>query len=325
MKDLISVIVPVYNTGKYLRRCVESIVAQDYPYIEIILVDDGSNDRSTVALCDTLAEEYSNVTAYHKPNGGQSSARNYGIRNSNGAYIGFVDSDDVIETGMYSSLYRSIVAGNVKVAIGGISVEYESGEVEILDVLPSGLYANKELMHHFFLGHFHSSCTNLYERGIFDTARFPENEINEDYMLNYLIFKYMDSVCFDGGAYYHYIKRNDSTTGSPVSLKFESWIRHTSRILEDYKNTDLGEEAEYQYLHSNVVLGNKCLLGLVCGSNADAETLYDMVSDNLGKFRNKVMFNRYFTMKNRCSAVMMSVFPGLYRTLVLFVLRLKHR
>ena len=325
MKDLISVIVPVYNTGKYLRRCVESIVAQDYPYIEIILVDDGSTDSHTVTLCNTLAVEYKNVCAYHKPNGGQSSARNYGVQKSNGAYIGFVDSDDIIEPGMYSALYKSIVANNVKVSIGGISVEYESGEVELLDVLPSGLYTNKELMHNFFLGHFHSSCTNLYERGLFHSTGFPENEINEDYMLNYLIFKHLDSIYFDGTAYYHYIKRNDSTTGSPVSLKFESWIRHTSQILKDYEISGLSAEAEYQYLHSNVVLGNKCLLGLVCGNNADADILYGMVSANLGRCRKKVVCNRYLGLKNRCSAAMMSVLPGLYRTLVLFVLRLKQR
>lgn len=325
MGELISVVVPVYNTGPYLRRCVESIVAQDYDNLEIIIVDDGSTDSDTAKVCDDLATEYDNVSSYHKTNGGQSSARNYGISLFKGEYIGFVDSDDVIDSNMYSSLYRSIVENNVKVAIGGIVIEKNSKLINRKSFVISGVYNNIDLLHNFFLGHFHSSCTNLYHKDLFEYAKFPENEINEDYMLNYLIFRNLDYVYIDDKVYYHYIKRDDSTTGSPVSLKFLSWIDHTTRILNDYKDTTLHDEAYYQYIYSNIVLGNKCLLSLARGKNADAEQLYELVSNNLRNIKIRVRQNKFLSLRNKISGVFLAYLPNVYKFLVLTGLKFKNR
>lgn len=95
MQDLISVIVPIYNIQDCLRRCVESICRQTYSNLEILLVDDGSDD-GTEKLADELAKEDGRIRVFHKPNGGSSSARNMGIDKAQGKYLGFVDSDDYI-------------------------------------------------------------------------------------------------------------------------------------------------------------------------------------------------------------------------------------
>ena len=100
---LISVIVPIYNTLNYLQRCVDSIRRQTYKYLEIILVDDGSTDRSG-AMAEKFALEDRRIKVFHKENGGVSSARNLGIDKARGEYIGFVDSDDYIEPQMYERL-----------------------------------------------------------------------------------------------------------------------------------------------------------------------------------------------------------------------------
>lgn len=92
---LVSVIVPVYNVEAYVRECVESLVAQTYPNLEIILVDDGATDSSG-AICDELAAVHENVTCLHKENGGLSDARNYGLVRSHGEWVSFVDSDDYV-------------------------------------------------------------------------------------------------------------------------------------------------------------------------------------------------------------------------------------
>ena len=92
----ITVIVPVYNVEKYIDRCVRSLVMQTYENTEILLVDDGSTDNSG-KLCDAYAAEYGNVTTFHKPNGGLSDARNFGLERAAGKYVIFVDSDDWIE------------------------------------------------------------------------------------------------------------------------------------------------------------------------------------------------------------------------------------
>ena len=95
MQALVSVIIPVYNVEKFLDRCVRSVLAQTYNNLEIILVDDGSPDRSG-EMCDSLAKEDSRIVVFHKQNGGVSDARNYGTTHAKGEYITFVDSDDYV-------------------------------------------------------------------------------------------------------------------------------------------------------------------------------------------------------------------------------------
>ena len=104
---LISVIVPVYNIEKYIERCVRSICVQTYKNLEILLVDDGSTDGSG-EICERLAKEDERIRVFHKENGGSSSARNLGIREAKGEYLGFIDSDDYIEPDMYELLAEGI-------------------------------------------------------------------------------------------------------------------------------------------------------------------------------------------------------------------------
>ena len=116
----ISVIVPVYNVEKYLRKCIESILNQTFREFELILVDDGSTDSSG-KICDEYALKDSRIKVIHKENGGASSARNAGLDVAKGEYIGFVDSDDWIEMDMYGELYRLIKENNTDISVCGIN------------------------------------------------------------------------------------------------------------------------------------------------------------------------------------------------------------
>ena len=107
MKEQISIVVPVYNVEQYLEKCVNSIINQTYKNLEIILVDDGATDSSG-NMCDELAKSDNRIKVYHKENGGLSDARNYGVERATGEYIGFVDSDDYIDSEMYEKLYEAI-------------------------------------------------------------------------------------------------------------------------------------------------------------------------------------------------------------------------
>ncbi len=113
---LISVIVPVYNTEKYIEKCVMSILNQTYKNLEIILIDDGSTDNSP-QICDSLAEKDNRITVIHQPNGGVSSARNIGLDNTHGDYITFVNSDDYIAPNMIEFLSENI--GDTNIAMCG--------------------------------------------------------------------------------------------------------------------------------------------------------------------------------------------------------------
>jgi len=107
VKPIISIIVPVYNTSKLLDRCMESLLKQTYENIEIILIDDGSTDESSV-ICDSYASLDKRVSVIHKKNEGLGMARNTGIDAACGEYIGFVDSDDYVDINMYQSLFNAI-------------------------------------------------------------------------------------------------------------------------------------------------------------------------------------------------------------------------
>jgi glycosyltransferase involved in cell wall biosynthesis len=106
---LVSVVVPVYNVERYVRQCAESLVAQTYPRLEIILVDDGATDSSG-EICDEIASAHDNVTCFHKENGGLSDARNYGLLHSHGEWISFVDSDDYVSPIWIEALYCAAFA-----------------------------------------------------------------------------------------------------------------------------------------------------------------------------------------------------------------------
>lgn len=115
MDRLVSVIVAVYNIEEYLPRCVDSILAQTYEKLEIILVDDGSTDKSG-RICDEYAEKDSRIQVIHKKNGGLSDARNAGMDIATGEYIGFVDGDDWIDRDMYRAMYEACEKENAQIA-----------------------------------------------------------------------------------------------------------------------------------------------------------------------------------------------------------------
>lgn len=122
----ISVITSVYNTEKYLPACIESVLGQSFRDLELILVDDGSPDGSA-AICDAAAARDSRVRVVHKPNGGPATASNAGLDAARGRYIGFVDSDDVIEPGMYEALYNAIQKSGCGIAACSFSIIGEDG------------------------------------------------------------------------------------------------------------------------------------------------------------------------------------------------------
>ena len=116
--ELISVIVPVYNVERYLRRCVDSILHQTYRNLEVLLVDDGSTDASG-AICDEYAAQEERVTAVHQKNGGLSAARNAGLERAQGTYLCFVDSDDFLDSRMLETLCRDLQEKDADVAVVG--------------------------------------------------------------------------------------------------------------------------------------------------------------------------------------------------------------
>lgn len=221
---LISIIVPVYNVSKYLEKCVQSLIVQEYKNIEIILVDDGSTDGSG-ELCDVLAKEDERIKVIHKQNGGLSSARNAGIKFCSGDYIGFVDSDDYIEPQMYSKLMCALKKNNADMVLCGFKCVDENGEVlEKIDGVRTELLSQEDMFDRIDTKNQKYWCyviawNKLYSRAIFDNVLFPEGRIHEDEFIIHHIISNCNLIVSLEDELYYYVQRKGSITATTFNAK----------------------------------------------------------------------------------------------------------
>ena len=248
----ISVIVPVYNVETYLSRCVDSILAQTYGNLEVILVDDGATDASG-AICDAFAAADSRVKVIHKENGGLSSARNAGLDVASGEYIAFVDSDDWITPDAYAHLMGLAEKYDVKLVCGGrYDVNGKTGEKTV------GLCPEKEevisaekLVGRIFLwdGCDSSACDKLYHRSLLENFRYPEGKVCEDVPVTYKIVLAAGRAAMSDRPFYHYYHRPGSiTTANVISEKTFHFSQHTEVIYPFIREHHPNIEPQARYL-----------------------------------------------------------------------------
>lgn len=181
-KQLISIIIPVYNVKDYLERSVKSVLEQTYRNLEVILIDDGSTDGSG-KICDEIAEMDSRVKVFHIENQGAAVARNVGIEVSTGEYIGFIDSDDFISPQMYDCLYEGMTSGNADVVCCGYSenipVLCDGTEIEFVEI--NKIEAIRNILQGIEPKVFNCAVWNkLYSCKAIKNYRFPDGMLNED-------------------------------------------------------------------------------------------------------------------------------------------------
>lgn len=184
---LISVIVPVYNIeSEYLERCLSSICNQTYKNLDIILVDDGSTDGSG-DICDKFATEDNRIRVFHKENGGSSSARNLGIKEAKGEYIGFIDSDDYIEADMYELLADAIVKFDAPMAqISRDEIDEQGNRMPDICIPPihESRVSSEDMMRELLMHRGDCSfCTRITHKALFVDREFPIGKLNEDFFL----------------------------------------------------------------------------------------------------------------------------------------------
>ncbi len=215
MDALISVIIPIYNIMDCLPKCVDSVCRQTYSAIEILLVDDGSTD-GTGALCDELAKKDARIRVFHKENCGSSSARNLGIREAKGEYLGFVDSDDFIEPDMYERLLSAIQKSGCGIAqIGRDEVDAEGSKLPDICVPPKEeeFIKSEDFLRELLLHKGDCSfCTKLLKRELFTEEGFPEGMLNEDFYLLTRMLTRTEGIYSLPGYGYHVYYRIGSNT-----------------------------------------------------------------------------------------------------------------
>lgn len=211
----ISIVVPVYKVEKYLERCLDSIVNQTYQNLEIILIDDGSTDKSG-EICDEYKKKDKRITVIHQVNAGLSGARNAGVDISTGEFIGFVDSDDYINERMYEVLLKNILEKKADISVcrhfrfSGEQAMMEKQTDWNINVLTS----QEALINlHGMDGQLFTLAWNkLYRRELFIGLRYPLRKLNEDEFLTYKLIDRAKSIVVTDEILYYYFQNSDSIT-----------------------------------------------------------------------------------------------------------------
>lgn len=239
---MISVIVPVYNLRDYVVRTLESILAQTYQALEIIVVNDGSTDDSGRILDAWVSEHPDRVKVIHIPNGGVTNARLTGIRAARGEWIGFVDGDDLIDPGMYQRLMDNARQFDADISHCGYQMEFADGRIHYFH--NTGSILEQDTMsglRDLLTGDMVEPglCNKLYRRDLFDEIlRHPESladiKINEDLLMNFYLFRSANKSVFEDICPYHYLVRQGSATRQKLNpAAIHDPIRVKARILAE--------------------------------------------------------------------------------------------
>jgi hypothetical protein len=255
-EKVISVIVPVYNAEKWLRRCVESLEAQTWPAMQLVLVNDGSADGS-LALCRALAAQYSNILVCDRPNGGAAAARNTGLDAAQGAYIGFVDADDFVEPDMYETMCRAMQQFGAEIACCGRVKELDGVAGAPQLTLPQACsFGREEALRRFFDfdGLEESICDKLFCADLAKAQRFVEGSVCEDILYAWDTLRAAKTVCHIGPKpMYHYCfsssKTNSASSGGFTEAR-RALLAYPRRIAQTAKAEGplLAQHAQAYYL-----------------------------------------------------------------------------
>ena len=282
-KDLISIIVPVYNMEQYLERCVNSIGQQTYTNLEIILVDDGSTDQSS-QMCDEYAGRDSRIRVVHKQNGGLSDARNAGLAIANGAYIGFVDSDDWIEPDMYERMYQACVEHEAQVAVCRYAQVYKDHTVQGGNQKVT-VFDREALLKIYIGGHedyiiYNSVWSKLFAREIVEGVKFPVGRNSEDIMYTTKAFCKLDKGVYLDCCFYNYVLDRDGSimNVNRAERMFQDeipfWREHIEYIRE-HVSEQMGDYAAYYFYRR--LLQYYLELDKNAGTRADAARLERLI------------------------------------------------
>ena len=314
----VSVIVPVYNTLNYLKRCVDSICSQTYENLEIILVDDGSTD-GTGELCDKLAGQDFRIRVYHKENGGASSARNLGLRNAVGDYVGFVDSDDYIDADVYKMMVELAVKKDYQaVQISRDERDEDGNKLPDVCIPPENVrFCDSETFLKELLLHEAdcSFCTKLIKRELFNKKEFPEGELNEDFKLLTVLLTQIDGIAILPKQGYHVVYRSSSTTRKRSK---ESFSRVFMDIVDNADRMQKLVNESYPALRRYAIRFNlyqrlDYMLHVPIVQMNRKNEFYVNVKKYLHRHIFSTIFNPYLTSKNKTYLLLLTVAPKTVR------------
>lgn len=267
MQHLVSIIVPVYNVEKYLRKCIDSIINQTFQNIEIILVNDGSKDSSG-QICDDYKLKDRRIIVIHKENGGLSSARNAGLDIAKGDYVMFVDSDDYVEPQFCEVPLKLALKKNVDIVSFGYNKVFDNGQNLNRKTNNPRLIDSSEGIKEIIVKKdiiFSFAWNKLYRLSLFNDVRYPIGKTYEDQATTYLLFHKAMQIYVADAILYNYVYRKSSISADwdkpeAIETRFQIWLERLNFIREYYPEN---ESAQIKQLLDEAIKGFLKLTGRI--------------------------------------------------------------
>lgn len=312
---IISIIVPIYNVEKYLKRCIESILNQDFKEFELILVNDGSTDNCG-EICNIYKNKDKRIRVIHKKNGGLSSARNVGLDFAKGKYIAFVDSDDYINKNMYHILYKNLIKTNADISICNFNYVNDNDIVDInqpIDNYDYSIFNNIDALNQLYLENKAKMVTawnKLYKKELFKDLRYVEGRVHEDEFIIHKLLYNSKKIVFTNGALYYYVQREGSITQSKFNIKKLDAVYAFKERFEFFREKKLIElqfKAQEKYIY------------LFFFNYYEAKIKLKNCNEELIKLKNdynrtliSVLMNPYFIWKQKILFILFFINPKFY-------------
>lgn len=242
MDELISIIIPVYNTEKYIARCLDTVINQTYRNLQIIIVNDGSTDKSG-DICRDYAKKDSRIQYYYQANAGQAVARNRALDKMKGQYVAFIDSDDYVSYNYIETLYMELKKYSAQIAVcnyirtSGKDVDNKNVDSDLKTMVCSG----RELIYKFIDRDSvvtDALCNKLFSSIMFQNIRFPEGKIYEDFLICDKLLLESPKVVYLEKTLYYYIFNPKSTTEKSWNLRSMDILEQLERRAEYYLNNN---------------------------------------------------------------------------------------
>ena len=325
---MISIIVPIYNSEKTLRRCLLSIKNQTYQNIEVILVNDGSVDNS-VEICNEFVREDSRFTLINQKNMGAGGARNTGLKASKGSYIGFVDSDDLIDIRMFDILLKNLLEAKADISIIQLENIYnqENGSYSINNyeerkdkIIYSQFEALKNILDGKTFGT--HSVTKLFKKDIFKNKNYPNSSFAEDSELMIDIFLEINQVIYESTPLYFYIRNSNSSTEGKFKVEMfniiKVWTKNEKKVIEKFPEL-------YENAHSRVCWAYYSVLDLIIKSNVQKEYKKEVkqIVSFLRKNMSFILFKSRLSLNRRIAGLFLLVDLRIYKLLTKLQFKLR--
>ena len=259
---LISIILPIYNIEKYLHKCIETVLNQTYKNLEILMIDDGSQDNCG-NICDAYAKKDVRIVVYHKENGGLSDARNYGIKKARGEFITCIDPDDYVDIDYVEYLYHILVKHDSKMSLCQHRVHYNNGYLKENGSQGDELIGSETCLEKMLYNDEidTSAWAKLYHCSLFLNTTYPKGRIFEDIGTTYALMMQCGAIAVGHESKYNYIFHDNSIVNGAFRTNKFDLLDMTDKMAEDVlkKYPRLGDAVLRRQVYARISTLNQML------------------------------------------------------------------